>query len=348
MPVNEILYIDPISEPAWDRFILSRPDAVFFHTSNWARVLKQSYGFKFIYLIAKNGNEITDALPLVEVKDFFGRKKAVSLPFSDFCEPLCLSASTFRALFSAGIDIAQKNGWKSIELRGGEQFLSNEPVWSTCFTHDIDLTKSEKDLLCGLRDSTRRNIRKAEKEGVKVSHETTAEAMWEFYRLNCLARREHGLPPQPKSFFSNLFAIIIAHQNGFISVARLNGIPIAAYLFMITGRKALYKYGASDRHYQRLRPNNILIWEGLLHCKSLGATSLNLGRTEPQHAGLLQFKRGLGCLEKKVNYYRYDTQDASYKTGKMKNGDGISSKIFKITPIPILRLLGTLTYRYVG
>lgn len=344
----EISIIDPLLDPAWDRLIMDYPDVLFFHTSSWARILHQSYGFRLVYLIEKQGNEITGALPLIEVKDLWGRKKAVSLPFSDFCEPLCHTAATFNALVSAGVDMAKKTGWKTLELRGGEQFLPNEPVWSTCFTHDMDLTKSEKDLLSGLRNSSRRNIRKAEKEGITVHHETTAEAMGDFYRLNCLTRRQHGLPPQPKFFFDNLFSLVIAPKNGFISIARIGKVPVAADLFVITGPKALYKYGAADRRYQHLRPSNILIWKGLLNCKSLGATSLNLGRTEPQHAGLLQFKRGLGCLEKKVNYYRYDTLNGSYKTGPVNHGDGISNKICKIMPIPILRLLGTYVYKYVG
>lgn len=172
--------------------------------------------------------------------------------------------------------------------------------------------------------------------------------MDDFFRLNCFTRRQHGLPPQPKLFFDNLLSLVIAQKKGFVSIARFKGIPIAAYLFLISGQKALYKYGASDRHYQHLRPSNILIWEGLLHCKSVGANTLNLGRTETHHMGLLQFKRGLGGLERKVNYYRFDTLAGSYKTGAMKHGDEISNRIFKITPLPILRLLGALIYRYVG
>ena len=340
--------INPFSDPAWDRFVMSHPEGSFFHTSSWARVLHESYGFRPVYLAGKEGNDITSGLPLIEVQNVFGRKKAVSRPFSDFCEPLCHDKSTFDALFFAGIDMAKKADWRSLELRGGELFLPNEAVWSSCFTHDLDLEKSEKDLLSGLRDSTRRNIRKAEKEGVTVSHETTPEAVRDFYRLHCLTRREHGLPPQPKSFFDHLQALVIAPKYGFVSIAHVKGNAIAADLFVVTGQKAVYKYGASDRQYQNLRPSNLLMWEGLLKCKALGAKTLNLGRTELQHSGLLQFKRGFGCSEKKVNYYQYDTRTALYKNGILKKEDGIAHKILRHMPVAVLKLLGKCAYRYAG
>jgi hypothetical protein len=37
--------IDPTNFPNWDELLLSTPGYSFFHSSAWARVLKDSYGY---------------------------------------------------------------------------------------------------------------------------------------------------------------------------------------------------------------------------------------------------------------------------------------------------------------
>ena len=235
-----------------------------------------------------------------------------------------------------------------LELRGGQQFLNTAPIWSSCFTHTIDLNKSEDELFPVCRESTQRNIKKAKKQSLNVTHETTIQAVQDFHRLNVITRRDHGLPPQPWSFFKNLFDSVIAKGQGFLSIVRHKDQAIAADLFLINGEKAIYKYGASDRKFQHLRPNNLLIWEGMLHCKTLGAKSLNLGRTETNHEGLLQFKRGLGCVEEKIDYFRYDGRRNGFQKGRDAHGEGLSAKVLRCFPLFLLRALGKIAYKYVG
>jgi hypothetical protein len=346
--MNNIQIVNPLDIPDWDAHILKFPEATIFHSAAWARVLIESYGFEPHYCVVYQGEEITGVLPLMGVRDIFGRKKGVSLPFTDFCEPLCTSQTEWDALLQASLSLLKKNRWNMLELRGGQQFLNTAPKWSRCFTHTLDLNKTEDELFSACRESTRRNIKKAIKQSLNVTHETTTQALHNFYRLNVLTRREHGLPPQPLSFFKNLFDSVVAKGQGFISVVRQKNQAIAADLFLINGEKAIYKYGASDRKFQHLRPNNLLIWEGMLHCKASGAKSLNLGRTETHHDGLLQFKRGLGCLEEKVDYFRYGGTAKSFQQGNNRHGEGFSTKVLRHLPLFTLRMIGKLAYKYVG
>jgi hypothetical protein len=90
------------------------------------------------------------------------------------------------------------------------------------------------------------------------------------------------------------------------------------------------------------------MWEGMLHCKALGAKSLNLGRTEPHHEGLLQFKRGFGCYEETVNYYCFDCKSGIFQSEKETSGEGLSNKIMRRAPLFLLRALGKIAYKYVA
>ncbi len=344
----DIQIVNPLDIPDWDNHLFSFPDATIFHSAGWARVLMGSYGFKPYYCITHRGKKISGILPLMEVRNIFGGKKAVSLPFTDLCEPLFNDQDDFRKAFEDIIDVAKNKKWRSIELRGGKQWLSNEPAYDTIYTHEIDITPEPDTIFKSFADSTRRNIRKAEKSGIAITLDNSIEAVKTFYRLNCLTRREHGLPPQPWQFFVNLHAEILAKKKGFITIAAYSRKPVAANIYLIFGEKALYKYGASDRRFQQLRPSNLVMWEGIKHCREIGCKKLNLGRTEKKHTGLLQYKRGFTGNEILITYYNLDGYTKLFQKGYSSNIINYYSLILKKIPIPILKIIGASLYKFAG
>jgi hypothetical protein len=172
-----IQIVNPLDIPDWDTRVLSFPASTIFHSAAWARVLIESYGFVPFYYIAYQGKDIASILPLMEVRDILGRKKGVSLPFTDFCEPLFTDPHDFQKAFKHVTAIASGKKWRSIELRGGGQWLSHEPAYNTMYTHEIDLSPQPEAIFKSFSDTNRRNIRKAEKSGVTVTHEHSLEAM---------------------------------------------------------------------------------------------------------------------------------------------------------------------------
>ncbi len=217
----------------------------------------------------------------------------------------------------------------------------------TYIGHTLDLTKGEKALYSGLRDSTRRNVKKAEKEKVEVRVEKTREAMGEFCRLNRLTRREHGLPPQPYRFFEKVHRDIISKESGFIALAYFQGKAIAGSVFFHFGDQAIYKYGASDKTYQHFRANNLVMWEGIRWFAERGFKSFCLGRTELENEGLRQFKNGWGPVERQIKYFRYELRKSAFVLGKGK-GEPAYACLFRATPIPVLNVIGSLLYRHMG
>jgi lipid II:glycine glycyltransferase (peptidoglycan interpeptide bridge formation enzyme) len=121
-----------------------------------------------------------------------------------------------------------------------------------------------------------------------------------------MTRRRQGLPPQPLRFFENIAQYVLAHGHGFVATARWEGKPLAAGVFFHHGRKAFYKFGASDYAFQGLRPNNILFWEVIKRYVDQGIDTLHLGRTSLGNEGLWRFKLGFGALEERIEYYKYD------------------------------------------
>jgi len=221
------------------------------------------------------------------------------------------------------------------------------PASATFFGHTIDLTRNENQVFESFDSPVRRAIRKAEKGSLSVDQSRSMDDMHVFYALHCLTRKKHGVPPQPFSFFANFHRHVISQNHGFIMVAKAAGRPVAADVFVHSGTRAVYKYGASDERYQELRGSNLVMWRAIQWYIRAGFEQLDFGRTERGSEGLLRFKRGWGTTERQIEYCRYDLKRNKYITGK-DEAAGRSNPLGRLLPVPVLRLAGALLYRHMG
>ncbi len=122
---------------------------------------------------------------------------------------------------------------------------------------------------------------------------------------------------------------------------------IAGAIYFHFGKKATFKYGASDIKYQQLRANNLVMWEAIkFYCQS-GYEKFCFGKTESEHKGLLQFKNGWGAREHTIKYYKYDLRSDKYvKDGSLVSG--FHNKVFRKMPIPLSKMISSLSYKYMG
>ena len=327
--------------------LLRTPGASFFHSSAWARVLSESYGYNPLYFTVIENDNLRALVPMMEVKSFLTGKRGVSLPFTDYCEPILEEGIEFQDLLNPVIDHGKKRGWKYVELRGASRYSGGNPCFLSYYGHILDLSAGKEKVFSNLRDSTRRNIKKAEKEKVEVRIEKSGDALSEFCRLNRLTRREHGLPPQPYHFFEKVHRHIISKESGFIALAYFKGKAIAGNVYFHFGDQAIYKYGASDKAYQHLRANNLVMWEAVKWFADKGFRRFCFGRTEQGNEGLRQFKAGWGAEESQIKYFRYEFREGAFVLGKTK-GEPAYAGLFRATPAPILNAIGSLLYRHMG
>jgi hypothetical protein len=339
--------LDPGRRPDWDDLLRQSGDSCFFHSSAWAEVLRSTYGFRPQYFAVTEAGGLSLLMPFMEVDSALTGKRGVSLPFTDYCPAHARNEGDLREAAAEVIAHGERAKWKYAEWRDAAWLGEDLPVWESHYFHEIDLRRGESDLFASLSDNNRRNIRKAGRSGVAVRVEQSAAAMSEFYRLNVLTRKRHGLPPQPRSFFRNVFDLIIAKDMGAVVTATYENRVVAASVYFCFGERGMYKYGASDLERQELRPNNILMWEALLWLKSRGLATMDLGRTELPNEGLLRFKRTWGAKESLIRYYRYSFRRRAY-VEKGPASNGFSTKLFQKTPKAVLRLIGRLLYRHVG
>src|SRR5438046_884761 len=282
--------LDPIHDPSWDHVVALHGDAGCFHTSAWAKVLHQTYNHQPFYLQFSRGRRLTALGPLMEVRSPFTGRRGVCLPFSDACEPLIFDPEVVGQVRDELIRLAQHCQWKHLEIRGGKSLALSPNTFTKFYGHTLDLRSGIKELVTRFASPVRRAIRKAERNDVSALIVRNRQAIGDFYRLHVQTRRRHGLPPQPASFFLSIYEHIIKPGLGFIVLAQRGSRPIAAAVFFRFGRNALYKYGASDKRFQELRANNLVMWQGIQLLARAGAEKLHFGRTGCENDGLRRFK----------------------------------------------------------
>lgn len=341
--------INPVKYPHWDEILLSTEGYSFFHSSSWADVLKETYDYTPFYFSIITNDKILALIPFMEINSFLTGRRGISLPFSDYCEPILNGNISNFDLFLEILKFAKRRGWRYLEFRGGKNLFNSfnlcEQILSGYLIHKIDLKKGLNFLYEKLRDSNRRNIKKATKFGVRVEFSNSWESMNDFLNLNSITRKRHGIPPQPKNFFKIFYEKIILKGKGIIALARYQGKTISSYIFCLFGKNAIYKYGASDLNFQHLRANNLLMWESIKWLYEHGYEELSLGRTEKNNNGLRQFKNGWGGNEDFISYYSYNLKKESF----IKHDYELSNWqrwFFSNLPIPILNFVSSILYRH--
>jgi hypothetical protein len=335
--------VDPISDRSWNRDVISHPDYTFFHSAAWAKVLNKTYGHEPAYLrFYRNGN-LAALLPIMDVRSFVTGRRGISLPFTDFCGPLIFETENIDLLFPKVVETARERKWKHFEIRERKTFESSAPPAVEFLGHTLDLRAGEEELLRRLKSSVRRALRKGERNELKIEVTNTRKAILEFYQLHVQTRKKHGLPPQPLSFFLNIHEHVLEAGLGFVVIARLGSRAVAANVYFHFGKKAIYKFGASNQKFQDLRGSNLAMWEGIRFLAQSGTESLHFGRTSVGNEGLRRYKLAWGTKEEKLEYLKYDVVAGQWVAAR-DVAACIHNSVFSKLPLHLNRMAGAIIY----
>ena len=132
-------------------------------------MLVESYNYKPNYLVTQFGEANNSILPLMILKKILKGKKAISLPFSDYCEPLIYEMSHFKSLIDYLISYCENESIQSFEIRGGQEYFKDVQSAYSYYEHILELGAKQEDIFKRFNETTRRNIKKAIKEGIQTN-----------------------------------------------------------------------------------------------------------------------------------------------------------------------------------
>jgi len=173
----------------------------------------------------------------------------------------------------------------------------------------IDLAPSEEDLLAGMKQKTRYNIRLAVKKGVTLRLGTTADLPM-IYRMYAETSVRDGFVIRDEDYYRTVwqkFMQIPSNETAnstfpFVMplIAQLEDQPIAAILVFFFAGRAYYLHGMSREAHRDKMPNHLLQWEAIKRAKAEGCKLYDLwGAPDDFNEkdgmwGVFRFKEGLG------------------------------------------------------
>jgi len=335
--------VNPLAENSWEKTITMHRDASIFHSTAWARVLVDTYGHRPCYAKISLNGKLQALVPIMEVKSVLTGARGVCLPFSDYCAPLLFSCFAGELLSQKLQQIARDRRWSYFEVRSHSTIPAAAAASESYYGHFLDLKIGRDALISNFSSSAQRAVRKAERSGLSVRIQSDEDAMATFYKLHLRTRRRHGVPPQPQLFFVNIQRHLLSAGHGFIVIVENQKRPLAAAIFFKFGRRAIYKFGASDERLQELRANNLAMSEGIKNLADAGAEILHFGRTEKENEGLRRFKLLWGTTEEEIRYGRFEMKSASWKAAHPASA-GLHKHVFRALPASLNRLAGAMIY----
>ena len=330
----------PIDDPAWRTFVMSCPDATFFHRPSWASLLAECYGFAPRALLVHDTTGSVEAgVPFVEIRGRGSRMRWVALPFTDHCGVL----GGARAETVAAMDATRTSaGAESLEIRGALADGAPSHVERTATRHTLDLSAGPDAILRGMDRMHRGSLRKAERAGVRIAM-TGSAGLDDFYRLHLRTRRRLGVPVQPRRFFQLLKEKILDPGEGFVLTAHVDGALAAAGVFFVHERSVVFKYSASDERRWEARPNHLLAWSSIRAAQERGCTVFDWGRTDSDNEGLRTYKRAFGSKEEALPYSWLGRAPRHAADSPLRRS---LSLVIRRSPEWVCRMSGEALYRY--
>lgn len=167
-------------------------------------------------------------------------------------------------------------------------------------TSQLDITKTEEELMVNMRKATRYEIKKAEKIGVKVTASTDSKLLKNFYDLQIETSKRQGFVPFSYTFLKNQFEVFAKNNFALLYTAEFEKKVLAEAFIIFYGNEAVYHYGASTDAGRKYPGAYLIQWEAIREAKRRNIKRYNfwgvspVGNNTHRFAGLSLFKRGFG------------------------------------------------------
>ena len=199
----------------------------------------------------------------------------------------------------------QELGWRQQQTEGG--FAAGQPKYNFHVPlrrtegREAGEPRTEDEVLAGMNQQWRRNIKKADKSGVEVTVGGSDDLKL-FHDLYVHTAERDGFTPRPLGYFRTMLEALGAEEEDRIRLylAEHEGDLVASTLAIRVGGHVWYSYGASSSEKRDVRGSNAIQWRMMQDAIAAGADVYDLrGITDTldaddPHVGLIQFKVGTG------------------------------------------------------
>ena len=186
------------------------------------------------------------------------------------------------------------------ELAGIYDFKPGKALF-TRYTFQLDISKSEEEILKKMNQKTRYNVRLAEKKGVKIVEDNSEPAFEEYWKLTEETTRRQKFFAHGKNYHRKMWQTMIVKGGGHLLKAIYEGKTLTTWALFELNGVLYYPYGASSNENREVMTSNLMMWEAIKLGKKHGCQMFDLwgsmgpepDKNDPWY-GFHRFKQGYG------------------------------------------------------
>jgi len=347
-PANTPVVVEAFADERsaeWDAFVLASSSTTFFHRSGWMRLVRQTYGHRPHYFVARDvaSGRLRGVLPLFDCNGPLTGRALVSIPYAVSGGVAADDGQVEADLVAHAQRLAERLGVRYLELRNaaaGEGLATRDHYYGFRATMPDDPEK----VLGRFPRKARAEIRKA-RDQYGLTARFGHELLETFYGLYVRSLRRLGSPGHSRGFFRRL--IDEFNTDCLVEVVYQGETPVAGVLsFRFQDQIRPYYAGIDDR-YNRLNTSNFLYYALMEHAVRLGLRLFDFGRTRRDNEGGCQFKINQGFEPEPLTYSFYSPRGLEPPDLRPSNAAFSKSQaVWRRLPLPLAGTLGGVVSRW--
>ena len=293
---------DPALAARVETYVAAHAEATPFHRPAWLNAAEAATGHAALALVAEAGGVLVGYLPFTLIHSpLFGRLLASS-GFAVGGGVLADSPALAALLIDAARELAERRAVPAIELRGGALPEAGQG-WAVKRDSHCGFIRpladdDERELLAIPRKQ-RAEVRKGLDQPLTIRIGTSAADRAMHYAVYAESVRNLGTPVFPRALFDAVLDQF-GHDADILTVLH-EGQPVASVLSLYHKGAVMPYWGGGVWAARRLRANDRMYYELMLHARRRGCTHFDFGRSKT-HSGAYDFKRNWGFEPQPLSY----------------------------------------------
>jgi CelD/BcsL family acetyltransferase involved in cellulose biosynthesis len=309
--------IDVGTTKEWDEAVAGS-DGELFLSRRWINVLNEVFDLNIEAVVERDvDGRIVGALPFCCIDDVRGSRLAI-LPFSDFVSPVLTADANWDALIDPVLQISRPLVFQTTAgspASCDERFvLDGESI-----RHSVTLDGDIDELMARFSQHHRRLVRKATRNGLKFRQAESIDELRAFYELHLGVRKhKYGMLAQPYRLFEALWEQFLTEDLGALVLGFDGSSVVGGCLLLEAGDTLYYKYAASHPDYRSMGVSHGAVVAAMEAGLSKGLAELDLGRSDLDQPGLVDFKRRFGATA--AGLQRFRSKDQLFREASEMDG----------------------------
>ncbi len=344
LTVKRLAHADLAVARRWDQFVLSCPQATFFHRAGWQTIIQDVFRHETWFLYAERAGEIEGLLAIAHIDSWLFGNSVISLPFGVYGGVAANNPQAAEALEIEAGRIAKQLGSDCLEFRNREARHPDWPKQDLYVTFRKAILSDVEANLLAVPRKQRAMVRKGIKNGLRSEIDSDVGRFFHLYADNV---HRHGTPAMPKKYFQALLTEF-GPDCEILTVSGPDDQVLSSVMSFYFRDEVLPYYAGDDESARHLAANDFKYWELMRRACEKGLKVFDYGRSK-QGTGSFAFKKNWGFEPKPLHYefclYKRDTvpqnnpANAKYKT---------MIAVWRRLPIGLANWLGPFVVRNLG